>query len=58
MLKGTLLNILDGSVEQYGGRTAARSQTTGENWTYEQLREKSRKVAGTLLRPPQEILVF
>ncbi len=49
MRKGTLVGLLDNAVEKYRGRIAIKSQVTGEKWTYEQLRENSRRVAGTLL---------
>jgi len=48
MKKGTLTSILDDSVERFGKRTAVKSQITGENWTYEELREQAFRVCHAL----------
>lgn len=47
--EGTLVSLLDSAVEKFSGRTAVKSQITGENWTYEELHETSRRVAGYLI---------
>jgi long-chain acyl-CoA synthetase len=47
--EGTLVSLLEKSVNNFSSRIAIRSQLTeGLEWTYEELYENSRKVAGAL----------
>ena len=54
MPKETLVGLLDYSVETYGDRTAIKSQITGEQWTYKELRECAYRVSGSLLEKKVE----